>query len=66
MNKNYNFDEIIPRTGTDCVKYDLRKVFFGTEDVIPMWVADMDFRTPMKFWGIPSGPNGSTKLSSAG
>jgi cysteine-S-conjugate beta-lyase len=46
MNKNYNFDEIIPRAGTDCVKYDLRKVFFGTEDVIPMWVADMDFRTP--------------------
>jgi cysteine-S-conjugate beta-lyase len=46
MKKNYNFDEIIPRADTDCVKYDLRKAFFGTEDVIPMWVADMDFRTP--------------------
>jgi cystathionine beta-lyase len=42
----YNFDEIIPRENTDCVKYDVRKAFFGTEDVIPMWVADMDFRTP--------------------
>ncbi len=44
--KSYNFDEIIARENTDCVKYDIRKLFFGTEDVIPMWVADMDFRTP--------------------
>ncbi|MBE0638311.1 MAG: putative C-S lyase [Bacteroidales bacterium] len=44
--KQYNFDEIIPRANTDCVKYDLRRLYFGTEDVIPMWVADMDFRTP--------------------
>lgn len=42
----YNFDEIINRSNTACVKYDLRKLFFETEDVIPMWVADMDFRTP--------------------
>jgi len=44
--KKYNFDEIIPRENTDCVKYDLRRFYFGTDDVIPMWVADMDFRTP--------------------
>jgi cysteine-S-conjugate beta-lyase len=44
--KNYNFDEIIPRENTNCVKYDIRKLFFGTQDVLPMWVADMDFRTP--------------------
>lgn len=44
--KQYNFDEVIPRENTDCVKYDLRKLYFGTDDVIPMWVADMDFRTP--------------------
>jgi len=44
--KLYDFDEIIPRQNTDCVKYDLRRMFFGTEDVLPMWVADMDFRTP--------------------
>lgn len=43
---NYNFDEIIERSNTDSVKYDLRQLFFGTENVIPMWVADMDFRTP--------------------
>ena len=37
----YDFDEIIPRRGSGCVKYD--KV--GRKD-IPLWVADMDFRTP--------------------
>jgi len=42
----WNFDEIIDRRGTDCVKYDIRKEVFGKGDVIPMWVADMDFRTP--------------------
>lgn len=42
----YNFDEEIDRTNTASVKYDLRKMFFGTEEVIPMWVADMDFKTP--------------------
>lgn len=42
----YNFDEIVDRTDTDCVMYDLRKLFFGTNDVLPMWVADMNFKTP--------------------
>lgn len=42
----YNFDEIIPRENTACVKYDLRKNVFQNESVIPMWVADMDFKTP--------------------
>lgn len=42
----YNFDEIIERSNTASVKYDLRKMFFGEDEVIPMWVADMDFRTP--------------------
>lgn len=42
----WNFDEKIARAGTSCLKYDLRKEVFGTESVIPMWVADMDFRTP--------------------
>lgn len=42
----YNFDEPVDRRGTSCVKYDLRKEVFGNEDVIPMWVADMDFKTP--------------------
>lgn len=42
----YNFDEIVPRLGTDCVKYDAAESIFGTSDLIPMWVADMDFRCP--------------------
>lgn len=42
----YNFDEIIERSNTSSVKYDLREMFFGKEEVIPMWVADMDFKTP--------------------
>ena len=37
----YNFDEIIPRRGTNSVKWDETSI----EDVIPLWVADMDFRT---------------------
>ncbi len=42
----YNFNKIIPRENTDCVKYDLRKEFFGTTSLMPLWVADMDFETP--------------------
>lgn len=43
---NYNFDEIIPRHNTSCVKYDLLNHYFGSADLIPLWVADMDFKTP--------------------
>ena len=39
----YDFDKIVDRKGTDSVKYDLLNPVFGTEDLIPMWVADMDF-----------------------
>jgi cystathionine beta-lyase len=42
----WNFDETAEREGTDCVKYDLREETFGRKDIIPMWVADMDFKTP--------------------
>ena len=42
----YDFDKLIPRKGTSSIKYDLRKTIFGTEEVLPMWVADMDFETP--------------------
>jgi cysteine-S-conjugate beta-lyase len=42
----YNFDEIVNRENTASVKYDLRVELFGKKDVIPMWVADMDFKTP--------------------
>jgi cystathionine beta-lyase len=42
----YNFDEIVDRENTACYKYDLREKYFGTADILPMWVADMDLRTP--------------------
>ncbi len=42
----WNFDEIIKREESDSVKYDLRSKLYGTNDIIPMWVADMDFKTP--------------------
>lgn len=44
--KTYNFDERIDRTQTNSIKYDGRKMFFGNADLLPLWVADMDFRTP--------------------
>jgi cystathionine beta-lyase len=42
----YNFDEIIDRVGTASSKYDMREKIFKSPDIIPLWVADMDFRTP--------------------
>ena len=36
----YNFDEIVTRRGTGCVKWDE----MPSDDVIPLWVADMDFK----------------------
>lgn len=42
----YNFDEIIDRSGTSCVKWDFAETYFETRDLLPMWVADMDFKTP--------------------
>ena len=44
--KQYNFDEVIERRGTNCVKYDGLKERYGNENLTPLWVADMDFRTP--------------------
>ncbi len=41
----YNFDEIVDRSHNRSAKYDERKKKFGTDDVIPLWIADMDFRT---------------------
>ena len=42
----WNFDEPDRREGTDCIKYDRREEIFGVKNIIPMWVADMDFNTP--------------------
>ena len=42
----FDFDRVIPRAGTDSVKWDGRRGYFGIEDVLPLWVADMDFAAP--------------------
>lgn len=42
----YNFDEIIPRKGTHSLKYDFAVQRGKPEDVLPLWVADMDFEVP--------------------
>ena len=41
----YDFDQIIDRSRNHSAKYDERKKKFGTDDVIPLWIADMDFKT---------------------
>ena len=41
----YNFDTAVDRTENDASKYDERVKQFGTDQVIPLWVADMDFKT---------------------
>ena len=41
----YQFDAVVDRSGNHSAKYDERKKKFGTEDVIPLWIADMDFKT---------------------
>ena len=42
----HNLDEIIVRENTGSLKYDAKLERFGSSDVKPMWVADMDFRVP--------------------
>ena len=42
----YDFDEIIDRKGSSSVKWDFSENFFKQKVTIPMWVADMDFRSP--------------------
>jgi cystathionine beta-lyase len=37
------FNKIIERRGSACFKYDALKTVYGREDLIPLWVADMDF-----------------------
>ncbi|WP_462319416.1 MalY/PatB family protein [Marinilabilia sp.] len=40
------FDKKIDRSGTNALKLEFRNRVFGTNDVIPLWVADMDFAVP--------------------
>lgn len=43
--KNLNFNEVICRKNTDCLKYDFAERRGMPKDVLPLWVADMDFKT---------------------
>ncbi|MCL2035518.1 MAG: pyridoxal phosphate-dependent aminotransferase [Oscillospiraceae bacterium] len=42
----YDFDEVIDRKNTNSLKYDFAAKRGKPEDILPLWVADMDFRTP--------------------
>lgn len=41
-----NFDDVVDRYNTNCLKFDFKKERNKPEDIFPMWVADMDFRCP--------------------
>lgn len=44
--KIYDFNKPIDRRGTHCVKVEALENYFGRKDLLPLWVADMDFETP--------------------
>lgn len=44
--KQYDFDKTIERKGTGAIKHDSLGKVYGNNDLIPLWVADMDFETP--------------------
>ena len=43
--RNLDFDKVINRKGTRCLKYDFAEKRGMPADVLPLWVADMDFKT---------------------
>ncbi|WP_448376763.1 PatB family C-S lyase [Fervidobacterium sp.] len=47
MNTKYDFNSVLSRKNTDSFKWDMIIKLFG-EDVLPMWVADMDFKSPQR------------------
>ena len=44
--EQYNFDKIINREGTNALKREVLQERYGRADLLPLWVADMDFETP--------------------
>ena len=44
--KTYDFDKVTERKGTGAIKTDALGKVYGKDDLIPLWVADMDFETP--------------------
>ena len=43
--RNLDFDTVVDRKNTGCVKYDLAAEMGMPEDVLSLWVADMEFKT---------------------
>ncbi|MDR0712538.1 MAG: PatB family C-S lyase [Prevotellaceae bacterium] len=46
MQVKYNFDKVVDRRGSNALKVDALQARYGAADLIPLWVADMDFETP--------------------
>ena len=46
MSIQYDFDKIIDRSGSGDLKHEVLKERYGRSDLLPLWVADMDFETP--------------------
>lgn len=44
----YNFDERVERRNTNCIKWDTAERSYGDKDIIPLWIADMDFKAPQE------------------
>ncbi|MBP1991002.1 MalY/PatB family protein [Paenibacillus eucommiae] len=44
--KTFDFDKVIDRRGTYSYKWDQSEKLFGDKDILPLWVADMDFSSP--------------------
>lgn len=42
----YNFDEVVDRKDTDSIKWNGLEEMFGSDNLLPMWIADMDFKAP--------------------
>lgn len=43
---SYDFDRVLDRLNTDSYKWDQSEKLFGSKDILPLWVADMDFESP--------------------
>ncbi len=46
LKMTFDFDQQLSRGNTNSLKYEARQTMFGQKDVIPLWVADMDFASP--------------------
>lgn len=44
--EQYDFDKVVDRRGTGALKLDVLQERYGRSDLLPLWVADMDFETP--------------------